>query len=266
MLRSNLEYILLRLLRRFVFSDAFLLRWGRLLPYYRTNTNQTDPEPIVSEYARHLPHDVRFQSVLEIGVGATNSTGYALAARFPTARLTLLEPFVPLDQAADKGLLTAIASRHAIDPAELSRRVERINNLGDVPARHFDLILSSSVLEHVSDPARLFSELKRVLQPQGQMIHLVDYRDHFFKYPFHFLQFNRGVWVRWLNPGDLLRWRAYDHRDLLHSAGFNVTLAEVRYDEAAFSKISGRLSPDFRREDPLTSATYAAIVARPKSP
>ena len=266
MLLSNLEYISLRLLRRFIFSDAFLLRWGRLLPYYRTNTNQTDPEPIVSEYARHLPPDFRVQSVLEIGVGATNSTGYELAARIPTARLTLLEPFVSLDEAADKGLLAAIARRHAIDPADLSRRVERINNLGDIPPHHFDLILSSSVLEHVSDPARLFSDLKRVLQLQGRMVHLVDYRDHFFKYPFHFLQFSRAVWMRWLNPGDLLRWRAYDHRDLLHAAGFSVTLAEVRYDEAAFSRISARLSPDFRREDPLTSATYAAIVARPKSP
>ena len=35
------------------------------------------------------------------------------------------------------------------------------------------------------------------------MLHVVDYRDHFFKYPLHFLQFSQNTWRRFLNPGRL---------------------------------------------------------------
>jgi len=48
MLSSNLEYIPMRLARKFLFRDAFLLRFGRLVPHYRVNFNQTDPRPLAS--------------------------------------------------------------------------------------------------------------------------------------------------------------------------------------------------------------------------
>ena len=74
-----------------------------------------------------------------------------------------------------------------------------------------DVVLSNSVLEHVQDLPALFAELARILAPGGVMLHRVDYRDHFFKYPFHFLLYPRWVWNWFLNPGDLPRWRYDDH-------------------------------------------------------
>ncbi len=262
MLQSNLEYLPLRLLRRFVFRDALLLRWGHLLPYYRTNLNQTDPAPLVASYALHVALEGDLAELLEIGVGATNSTGYELAARCPRARVTLLEPFVPLDKAADATLLARVAAHHGHDPLALAGRVRRVTTLAGEPPGKFDLILSSSVLEHVSDPASLFRDLRRVIAPAGVMLHLVDYRDHFFKYPFHFLQFRRATWERWLNPGDLPRWRLYDHIEALEASGFSVTTPETRTDPSQFDRIAGRLSPDFRRGDPRTAVTFAALLAR----
>jgi SAM-dependent methyltransferase len=264
MLLSNLEYVSLRLLRRFVFREAFLLRWGRLLPYYRTNLNQVDPAPLVSAYARHVTLNATVRDLLEIGVGATNSTGYELAARLPGARVVLLEPFVPLDATADARLLRQVATAHRCDAAALAARVRRVATLADLGAESIDLILSSSVLEHVSDPAALFAGLRRVLRADGAMLHLVDYRDHFFKYPLHFLQFSRATWERWLNPGDLPRWRLYDHLDALETAGFIAELPEVRRDPAAFARIAPLISPEFRRDHPQLGTTYAAIVARPR--
>lgn len=262
MLLSNLEYIPLRLLRRFVFRDELLLRWGRLIPYYRTNLNQIDPARLVDTYARHITLAGLRHEILEIGVGATNSTGYELAARNPNAHVTLLEPFVALDVDADARLLAAVASGHGLTAASLAARVRRLTRLEDEPTGRYSLILSSSVLEHVADPAGLFRSLARVLAPGGTMLHLVDYRDHFFKYPLHFLQFRRCTWERWLNPGDLPRWRIYDHIEALEATGFTVTLPETRQDPGQFSRVRPHLSADFRGDDPRTGVTFGALLAR----
>ena len=260
---SNLEYLPLRLLRRFVFSDAFLLRWGRLLPYYRTNHNQADPAPLAEAYLRHWPAVSTAETVLEIGVGATNSTGYELAARNPRARIVLLEPFVAFDPALDRKLLAEVAARHRCAPETLTARVRRVTSLATEPNAAHSVILSTSVLEHVAAPAALFAALRRVLRPDGVMLHLVDYRDHFFKYPLHFLQFRKAVWSRWLDPGDLPRWRLYDHIEALEAAGFAVSLPEIRHDPAAFARIAPQLSPDFRKDDPRVGVTFAALLAQP---
>ena len=41
------------------------------------------------------------------------------------------------------------------------------------PDAHFDLVMSSNVLEHVEDLPRALSELTRVLKPQGLMLHVL---------------------------------------------------------------------------------------------
>ncbi|HEX2852216.1 MAG TPA: methyltransferase domain-containing protein [Opitutaceae bacterium] len=259
---SNLEYISLRLVRRFVLRDALLLRFGALFPYYRTNRNQVDPAPLVDDYARLL-RSVDFapqgKSILEIGVGRTNSTGYELAARFAPEALSLLEPFVEFAPAEDAQLLKKVATRHQQTVDSLAQRVTRLKDLRAIPTASIDLVLSASVLEHVSDPAALFAELKRVLKPGGGMLHLVDYRDHFFKYPYHFLQFPKTTWNRWLNPGDLPVWRVYDHVEQLGAAGFSVRLLEEKSDAEAFARLAPRLAADYRRDDPRVQIATAAL-------
>lgn len=41
------------------------------------------------------------------------------------------------------------------------------------PDAHFDLVMSSNVLEHVDDLSRVLSDLARVLKPQGLMLHIL---------------------------------------------------------------------------------------------
>jgi SAM-dependent methyltransferase len=264
MLLSNLEYISLRLLRRHLFTDAFLLRFGKLVPYYRVNLNQCDPRPVVDQYARHLA-TVGFvptgRPVLEIGVGATNSTGYELAARFAPKSVLLLEPFVLLDTAADRILRSAVAAQHGQREDAISASVRRVPTLDEVPDSSVDLVLSNSVLEHVADPPALFRELKRVLAPGGAMLHLVDYRDHFFKYPYHFLQFSKQTWNRWLNPGDLPVWRFYDHDEQMNAVGFKVHVLQEDRDVIAFARIRPRLAADYRSDDPRLDIATAAFWA-----
>jgi SAM-dependent methyltransferase len=266
---SNLEYISLRLLRRFILPDAFLLRFGRFIPYYRTNRNQVDPSSLVDDYALLLSKTgfpTQGQRLLEIGVGRTNSSCYEIVARFLPESVLALEPFVSLGTEEDSNLLRQIAERHHCEPSSFKGRVRRIQSLGSIPDHSVDLVLSSSVLEHVSDPLSLFSELRRVLSPQGAMLHLVDYRDHFFKYPFHFLQFRKATWNRWLNPGDLPVWRLYDHLTQLEDSGFEVrVLAETR-DPAAFSSIASRVASDYLRDQENLQTTTAALWAIIQNP
>ena len=264
MLVSNLEYIPMRLARRFLFRDAFLLRFGQLVPNYRVNRNQADPRPLVADYSRHLSRQSfapAGRSVLEIGVGATNSTAYEFAARFAPAGVLAFEPFVELAAGDNQALLDSTAARHGRPAAPIAAAVHRITGLAGVPDASIDLVLSSSVLEHVSDPMALFTELRRVLKPDGAMLHLVDYRDHLFKYPLHFLQFSSPARERWLNPGDLPRWRAYDHLEQLAQAGFATHIIEQTSEDTALAQVAPYLSAEFRRNDPLLATGTAALWA-----
>jgi SAM-dependent methyltransferase len=264
MAHGNAEYISLRLIRRFLLRDSFLLRFGKFVPYYRPNRNQVDPGALVDDYERQLAavgYDSRRARILEIGVGATNATGYEIAARLKPANLTLLEPFVPFAIAEDRALLETIARKYGMEPDALGSAARRVTTFAALPPHSIDLVLSSSVLEHVSDPPSLFSAARRALAPNGVMLHLVDYRDHFFKYPYHFLQFDRAYWRRWLNPGDLPVWRLYDHLEQLSAAGFRVRALETKTLPDEFALVRNRISKDFRRDDPHLAVTFAAIWA-----
>jgi SAM-dependent methyltransferase len=196
------------------------------------------------------------RNVLEIGSGATNSVGYALAHRQiagSTGRIYLFEPHAELDCRADAILRRRYAS------ADLSR-VERVTTLDALPDRSIDLVLSHSVLEHVTDMHALLASIDRVLGPAGRMIHSVDYRDHFFKYPYHFLAFRKAVWDRWLDPGDLPRWRLSGHIEAFSAHGFCTEVQDSHCLPDAFDRIRHAISQDFDRDDPALAVATAIIL------
>jgi SAM-dependent methyltransferase len=256
------EYVALRLARRFVFPDGFLKRFGNLIPYYRTNANEVDARPVIELYERSLARSGRRLPanpvILEIGSGATNSVGHALA-QLPLAgalgRILLYEPFAGLDEAADR-------RQRAELPPGVVQRVQRVSTLQGVATGSVDLVLSHSVLEHVRDPASTLAELDRVMARSAIMLHGVDYRDHFFKYPFHFLLFSKRFWDRWLDPGDLPRWRLSDHLRLLQAAGFRAEVLDVDSLPGEFAKIADRIHPEFDRSDPNLAVTQATLLVR----
>jgi SAM-dependent methyltransferase len=257
------EYVALRLARRFVVTDGLLKRLGGLFPgYCGTNANEVDARPVIEMYERSIARSGRRLPVdpvvLEIGSGATNSVGYALA-QLPLAgalgKIVLLEPFVRLDEAADR--------RHRVDlPPGIAQRVQRVSTLQGIASGSVDLVLSNAVLEHLRDPASTFAELDRVMTPSAIMVHAVDYRDHFFKYPFHFLLFPKRLWDRWLDPGDLPRWRLGDHLRLLQARGFRAEVLEVESLPGEFAKIADRIHPEFDRSDPNLAVTKATLLVR----
>jgi SAM-dependent methyltransferase len=254
------EYVALRVARRFLFTDAMLKRMGGIVPYYRTNANEVDARPVVALYERAFERSGRRLPanavIVEVGSGATNSVGYALAQSRVLGSggdIVLFEPFAALDAAAD-------ARQRAALPAAVTQRVRRVTSLAEVESGSADLIVSHSVLEHVSDPASVLAELDRVMTPSGVMLHAVDYRDHFFKYPFHFLLFSGRSWDRWLNPGDLPRWRLGDHLQQLEARGLRAEVLDSETLPGEFAKVAARVHPDFDRDDPRVAVAQATIL------
>jgi SAM-dependent methyltransferase len=141
--------------------------------------------------------------------------------------------------------------------------VDRVRNLDALETASVDLIVSNSVLEHVADPADCFRQCHRVLAPGGAMLHRVDYRDHFFKYPFHFLTFSQTTWDNFLSPGDLPRHRLDDHLAALSRAGFTAEVLEREADPEGLAAVAPFLAPEFASRDPgVLATTTASIVCR----
>jgi hypothetical protein len=97
------------------------------------------------------------------------------------------------------------------------------------------------------------------------MIHVIDYRDHFFKYPYHHLIFTRETWQRFLDPGDLPRHRPADHVLAFQAAGMDVRVLRRTEIPAAFGRIEARIAPEFHRysRDDLAAATAVLVVSKP---
>jgi len=263
-LLSDIEYIGLRLARRFLITDTMLEKLNRFIPYYEASQGETSPRTIVDAYwdiCTQVSFDPADKTVLEIGIGATNATGYEMVRR-GVRSLWGYEPFRGFDAELDQAQLDSIARSAECRPESLSWRMQRIDDLAAMPGTSVDLILSHSVLEHIDRPSSLFGQLRRVLKSSGVMIHRVDYRDHFFKYPFHFLQFSDAVWSHLLNPGDLPRHRLPDHLSMLSESGFETMAINVLHDRERFARIKGRVHEKFSglAEDML-AVTSADLVS-----
>lgn len=99
-----------------------------------------------------------------------------------------------------------------------------------LPSESIDLVVTTSVLEHVPEPQirRLLAECHRVVKQGSLMSHVIDYSDHYSHSdpsigPYNFLKFSDEEWMRF-NP-DLHfqnRLRHIDYRKLFEDLGFVV--------------------------------------------
>ena len=236
------EYVALRLIRRFLFTYNTLLKIGKIVPHYGVNSNQSHAVELVDAYEqlvrKYAPDVLTLDNcrILEIGAGVTDTVGLLLAERF-TCEVHVCDPYVDFD--AD-GTAAAI-QQFGITP-EARNRTKRVR---EPLTNGYDLILSNSVLEHVEHPTQFFGQMKIAIRERGRMIHRVDYRDHFFKYPYHFLMFSDFVWNTFLNPGDLYRWRLDDHLESISACGFDPNVTETTTIPAEYAKIQIRMQSRF---------------------
>lgn len=139
-----------------------------------------------------------------------------------------------------------------------------INNLENFLEKkdHFaDIIISTSVLEHVSNIQESFSLLKKVLAPNGCQLHIVDLRDHFFKYPFEMLRFNKITWNLFLNPSsNLNRFRIKDYLKIAAEYYSNVQYKILDSNKNEFMNIENQIRSEFKSNDLDHNAATAFLL------
>jgi SAM-dependent methyltransferase len=126
-----------------------------------------------------------------------------------------------------------------------------------------DLVLSTSVFEHLKDPDQVTKSLAQLTNPNGSHLHFIDLRDHFFKYPFEMLCYSNSVWERWLNPtSNLNRFRISDYRKLFKNYFSETIIVTEERDLENFSVSRSRIQTQFLRlNDEEDSATQIHLVA-----
>jgi len=131
-----------------------------------------------------------------------------------------------------------------------------------------DLVLSSSVYEHLDDVEGITEALATHTVAGGAQLHFIDLRDHFFKYPFEMLCYSEATWSNWLNPtSNHNRYRLLDYERVFKTYFQEVKVKVTGSDPAAFEKARRRIRPEFLSGDPAIDAVTLATVyvALPKS-
>jgi len=143
-------------------------------------------------------------------------------------------------------------------------------DIRDVQVHHdlepVDVVLSSSVYEHLDDVAGITRALAALTRPDGVQMHFVDLRDHFFRYPFEMLRFSEKTWRTWLNPAtNHNRFRLWDYRKAFEACFENVDIEILTSEVQAFRALHPHIRSEFvsgnMKED--AAATIRVIVSKP---
>lgn len=268
----NLPYLLPRLIRHFLpekLVRALLLRNMVIRPGLETS----NPFAAVQRYADVLSQrglSFSGKRVLVFGYGGRFDIGFGLLKE-GAAHVILCDRYAPPDEAHNKQMFGAEEKYFHMEKNGLRPRPEWMTlletdireSIGGI--QPVDVVLSSSVYEHLDDVEGITRALARLTKPEGIQIHFIDLRDHFFKYPFEMLRFSESTWRNWLNPSsNHNRYRAWDYRSAFESCFERVELDVLARDEAAFRKLVSRIRPEFisgnMDEDAVTLIRVTASV------
>lgn len=268
----NLPYLLPRLVRRFL--PETLVR-GLLLRHIiiRPGLETSRPFAAVQRYTEVLSaRSISFggKRVLVFGYGGRFDIGFGLLKK-GAAHVILCDRYAPPDEPHNRQLFGAEAEYFQVEKQGLRPRPERMTLLqADIRdegvvrgIEPVDIVLSSSVYEHVDDVEGITRALSRLTKPDGFHIHFIDLRDHFFKYPFEMLRFSESAWRKWLNPSsNHNRYRLWDYRGAFEDCFDQVEIEVLGRDEEAFRRVRSHIRPEFlsgRAE--IDSVTLIRVIA-----
>jgi SAM-dependent methyltransferase len=273
----NLPYLIPRLVRHFLpekLVRALLLRNIVIRPGLETS----NPFAAVQRYSDVL--STRGQSfsgkrVLVFGYGGRFDIGFGLL-KGGAAHVILCDRYAPPDEAHNRQMFGAEEKYFHAESKGFRPRPEwmtlfesdirEIETTGEIEP--VDIVLSSSVYEHLDDVEGITRALARLIKPDGIQIHFVDLRDHFFKYPFEMLRFSERTWRNWLNPSsNHNRYRLWDYRRVFESYFGKVEIEVLGREEEAFRKLRSHIRPGFVSGNPEEDAVtlIRVITSKPLS-
>lgn len=268
----NLRYLTLRLIRHFLPEPVtrFLLRRGWII---RPGMETLNPAGAVTRYREVLAErgeSLEAKRVLVFGYGGNFAVGAELL-RAGARHVVLLDRFAPPDNRRNAQLLSAYPEYFRVEHGQVRAVSEfitlihdDIKNVISSGIEQFDVVVSTSVFEHLDDVQGLTAALAALTQPNGTQIHFVDLRDHYFKLPFEMLKFSELVWKHWLNPtSNLNRFRLRDYRRIFDDFFADVEIRVLDREPSAFSSARARIRPEFfTGDDDHDTVTLIRLVAR----
>lgn len=251
----NLPYLIPRLVRHFLPENlvrTLLLRNVIIRPGLET----TSPFAAVQRYVDVLSERGRSfngKRVLVFGYGGRFDIGLGLLKE-GAAHVILCDKYASPDEAHNRRMFAAEEEYFAAESKGLRPRSRWMTLLesdirearvsGEIEP--MDIVLSSSVYEHLDDVEGITRALTGLTKPDGIQIHFVDLRDHFFKYPFEMLRFSERTWRSWLNPSsNHNRYRLWDYRRVFESCFGQVEIEVLSREVEAFHKLQPYARPEF---------------------
>lgn len=271
----KIDYTVLRLIRHFMPAGMvhFLLRYSLIIkPGYETRA----PQEAIQRYQQTLAEagrTIENQRILVFGYGGN----YALACSLLQAgaeHVTLIDKYAAPDNYRNQRLLPDFEQYLSMENDIVTPRQEYIELWqGDIKDRAkqfaasqdhegaFDLVLSSSVYEHLDDVDGITKALAALTKPDGCQVHYIDMRDHYFKYPFEMLTYTRETWRNWLNPGsNLNRYRLKDYQQVFERYFAQANYIFLAHDPVNFERTRVRIQPEFITTDPAVDSLTLLMV------
>ncbi len=268
---APLDYLLLRFIRRrlpdWVMRAVLSRRIG-----IRPGLETRDPEAAVARYQSMLEakgRTIADRTILVLGYGGSFGVAVELLRR-RARHVVLCDPYASPDSRVnldwlnkEEPYLHQEADEITTNPEWITLVHTRIMDYELRGGRKVDLVLSSSVYEHLLSPDKETQALARLTTADGFQLHLIDLRDHFFIYPFEMLCYSEEIWRRWLNPtSNLNRFRIWDYETTFRRYFQKVECEILSSDMAAFRKIKPRIKSEFLRGDESRDAiTRIAVFA-----
>lgn len=268
----NLKYIILRLVRHFLPESItrFLLRRGLII---RPGLETREPASAVTRYRDALAlrgSTLTGKRVLVFGYGGNFAVGAELL-RAGARHVVLLDRFAPPDDRRNRELVRAYPDYFSLRGDQVLTNESLLTLIHDdvknVRVEKFDLVLSSSVYEHLDDVDGLTAALAALTAPSGIHVHYVDLRDHYFKLPFEMLKFSERTWKNWLNPtSNLNRFRLRDYQRVFEKYFSKAEINVLAREPDAFAKAKSKIRTEFLTGDEAhdTVTLIEVIASGPK--
>jgi SAM-dependent methyltransferase len=264
----NLGYLIPRLARHFMPDGVAraLLRRGMII---RPGLETSDPDAAAGRYRQILEQagtSMDGKRVMVFGYGGSFALGCMLL-RQGAGHVVLCDKFAPPDDARNALLLPEYADYLVDQGGGVQPLPEFITlleaDIRQVQQEMVDIILTSSVYEHLDDVEGITRALARLTRPGGMHLHYVDMRDHFFKYPFEMLAYSKRTWQSWLNPtSNLNRYRIPDYRRAFEQNFERVEIQVLASDPAAYEKVRRHIRAEFISGDlQVDTATLIRVMA-----
>lgn len=272
----NLRYLIPRLIRHFLPEKIVrtLLLNGVII---KSGIETSDPLGAVQRYCDALAEfglSLNGKRVMIFGYGGRFDIGVELL-KAGAAHVVLCDKYAPPDEVHNRKLFAADGKFFAFTPTGLLPRPEWMTlleeDIRDVQSRNMvesvDIVLSSSVYEHLDDVEGITQALALLTNSDGIHIHYVDLRDHFFKYPFEMLCFSEKTWRNFLNPSsNHNRYRVWNYRQAFKDFFGDVQIKILSRDTDAFLRAQPFILPVFlsSNEDENDITLIRIIATIPK--